>query len=91
MAQDFTELLMLQSTSDTTDRPETDHSIPLWRRTLLTRLSEGVGRSLVDADLRSLAWNETAGTLTVECSALLSELRARGAASNVFRSRFLRH
>jgi hypothetical protein len=66
------------------------HEAPLWRQALLSRLTDGLGRRLVDADLASLAWNETAGTLTVQCSALLSELRARGVASNVFRSRLLR-
>jgi hypothetical protein len=47
-------------------------------------------RSPIDADLASLARNPTAGTLTVQGSALLTELRARGVASNVFRSRLLR-
>ena len=69
---------------------DTDGEAPLWRQALLSRLTDGLGRRLVEADLDSLAWNESAGTLTVQCSALLSELRARGVASNVFRSRFLR-
>jgi hypothetical protein len=66
---------------------ETGHLIPLWRRTLLERLEQGMGRALVDADRASLVWNEAAGTLTVQSSPLLTELRARGMASNVFRSR----
>jgi hypothetical protein len=79
------------------DEPMQDHAPAapectpaVWRRALLERLERGVGRSLVDADVRCLAWNESARTLTVEGPPLLTELRARGAISNVFRSRLLR-
>jgi hypothetical protein len=79
------EVMPIQSEPD-----ENDSRMPYWRQALLARLTRGVGRTLIDADQASLAWNETAGTLTVQSSALLSELRRRGVASNVFRSRLLR-
>ena len=62
-------------------------STPLWRQLLLARLERGMGRAIVDTDRAGLAWNESAGTLTVQSSPLLTELRSRGMVSNVFRSR----
>jgi hypothetical protein len=72
---------------DQTAYDATITTTPIWRQTLLARLERGMGRALVDADRASLAWNESAGTLTVQSSELLTELRARGLVSNVFRSR----
>lgn len=81
---------MLEVTPEPSVQSEPVNRIDPWRQDLLARLTDGVGRRLIDADLPSLVWNETAGTLTVQGSALLSELRGRGVASNVFRSKLLR-
>jgi hypothetical protein len=65
-------------------------SVPVWRQQLLTRLEIGMGRPMLDADRACIAWNEAAGTLTVQSSPLLAELRSRNLMSNVFRSRAIR-
>jgi hypothetical protein len=64
---------------------------PTWRDRLLARLESGMGRPMSDADRASLLWNDANGTVTVQASPLLAELRARGMASNVFRSRLRSH
>ena len=46
-----------------------------------------MGRPMVDADHACLVWNDAAGTLTVQATPLLAELRARNLISNVFRRR----
>ena len=62
-------------------------SPPAWRQQLMIRLEGGMGRPLVDADHACLVWNDAAGTLTVQATPLLAELRARNLISNVFRRR----
>ena len=64
-----------------------DSSTPLWRQQLLQRLAKALGRDLLDADLACIAWNDAGGTMTVEATPLLTELRGRNLVSNVFRCR----
>ena len=73
--------------SASTTSNATELNPPTWRDRLLVRLERGMGRPLGDADRASLLWNDALGTVTVQASPLLSELRARGMASNVFRTR----
>lgn len=66
-------------------------SRPIWRQQLLKRLEKALGRDLLDADFACLAWNDAGGTLIVESTPLLTELRARNLISNVFRCRDFKH
>ncbi len=63
-----------------------ERSLP-WQQQLLIRLEGDMGRTMLDADLACLVWNNAAGTLTVQLAPLLLELRARNLISNVFRRR----
>ena len=62
-------------------------SPPAWRQQLMIRLEGGMGRAMLAADHACLVWNDIAGTLTVQSTPLLAELRARNLTSNVFRRR----
>jgi hypothetical protein len=70
---------------------EMEPPTPVWRQRLLTRLERDMGRGMLDADLACIVWNDAIGTLTVQSSPLLVELKARNLVSNVFRSPYFKH
>ena len=66
---------------------DAETGLMVWQQELIVRLERGLGRALGPGDARCIAWNLSAGTMSVTTQPLLDELRSNNLTSNVFRRR----